>query len=210
MIEISDDGKTPSIIGVEDDGLGCVARLLELGELRCNDIREATELLGQVVVLTTRGRAQLLPYPLIISAGANVQANLSSSGYPVCFKDRHYGMIQVNAALKQTTTGGALSPLVVRAVAQVCSLLLYSFEMSALMGVQREQLVSANASARKPLTERERAILRMMRGKRSNREISGALQIAMTTVRKHQQGIYRKLGVKNKQEALLASYDEGI
>ena len=50
----------------------------------------------------------------------------------------------------------------------------------------------------------------MMGGKCSNQEIADTLQIEITTVRKHQQGIYRKLGVKNKHEALLASYDEVI
>jgi DNA-binding CsgD family transcriptional regulator len=44
----------------------------------------------------------------------------------------------------------------------------------------------------------------------SNQEIADTLQIEITTVRKHQQGIYRKLGVKNKHEALLAGYDEVI
>ncbi len=96
-------------------------------------------------------------------------------------------MIQVNAALNHIT-GGALSPLALRVVAQVCGLLLYSFEMSALMGAEREQLIGANASARKPLTERERNILRMMGCKCSNQEIADTLQIEITTVRKHQQG----------------------
>jgi DNA-binding NarL/FixJ family response regulator len=210
MIGLSDNGAGTLMTGVEEEGLGCVARLLEAGELQCNDIHEAAERLGQVVVLTTRGRAQLLLYPPIISADANVQAKLSSSSYPVCCNDRHYGMVQVNAALNHTTTGGALSPLVAHVVAQVCGLLLYSFEMSALMQAEREQLIDADASARKPLTTREQTILRMMGGKCSNREIADTLQIEMTTVRKHQQGIYRKLGAKNKHEALLASYDGGI
>src|SRR5947208_16701210 len=98
MIELSEDGKKTSITGIEDDGLGCVARLLDVGELPGNDIHEAAERLSQVVVLTTQGRAQLLLYPHISSADANVHAKPSSSSYPVCFKDRHYGMIQVNAA----------------------------------------------------------------------------------------------------------------
>ena len=209
MIDLSEDAKKTLITGVEDDGLGCVARLLDVGELPGNDIHEAAERLSQAVVLTTLGRAQLLLYPHFSSADANVHAKLSSSSYPVCFKDRHYGMIQVNVALNHTT-GGVLSPLALRAVAQVCGLLLYSFEMSALIGAEREQLISADASVRKPLTERERTILRMMGGKCSNQEIADTLQIEITTVRKHQQGIYRKLGVKNKHEALLAGYDGGI
>ena len=111
-----------------------------MGELPGNDIHEAAERLSQVVVLTTQGRAQLLLYPHISSAEANVHAKLSSSSYPVCFKDRHYGMIQVNAALNHIT-GGALSPLALRVVAQVCGLLLYSFEMSALMGQNASSLL---------------------------------------------------------------------
>jgi DNA-binding CsgD family transcriptional regulator len=50
----------------------------------------------------------------------------------------------------------------------------------------------------------------MMGCKCSNQEIADTLQIEITTVRKHQQSIYRKLGVKNKHEALLVSYDEEI
>jgi DNA-binding CsgD family transcriptional regulator len=49
-----------------------------------------------------------------------------------------------------------------------------------------------------------------MRSKYSNREIADTLQIEITTVRKHQQRICRKLGVKSKYEALLVSNDRGI
>ncbi|MFL5661140.1 MAG: response regulator transcription factor [Ktedonobacteraceae bacterium] len=94
-----------------------------------------------------------------------------------------------------------------RVVAQVCGLLLYSFEMSALMQAQRQSIAS---SMQKSLTAREQAILEMMRSKYSNREIADTLHIEITTVRKHQQGIYRKLEVKSKYEALLVSNDRGI
>ena len=78
------------------------------------------------------------------------------------------------------------------------------------MRIQREQLAGADGSARKPLTAREQATLRVMGDKYSNQKIADTLQIEITTVRKHQQGIYRKLGVKNKYEALLAGYDGEI
>jgi DNA-binding CsgD family transcriptional regulator len=58
-----------------------------------------------------------------------------------------------------------------------------------------------------PMTNSETIKEAMMRSKCSNQEIADALQIEITTVRKHQQGIYRKLGVKNKYEALLVSND---
>lgn len=192
----------------ENNALGYVARLLEVGQVLFKDVHQAAENLCQVVVLMTQGRAQLMLYPHVISIDPHVKAEPSSSSYPVCCNDSYYGMVQVNTALMHTTAT-ALPPSAMHVVAQVCGLLLYSFEMSDLMQAQHQHRIDIGTSAQKSLTAREQAILGMMRSKYSNREIADALQIEITTVRKHQQGIYRKLEVKSKYEALLVSNDEG-
>jgi DNA-binding CsgD family transcriptional regulator len=206
VIELFDDQGGSSITEVEDNALGYVARLLEVSQVLFKDGHQAAENLCQIVVLMTQGRAQLTLYPHVLSIDPYVKAEPSSSSYPVCCNESHYGMVQVNPALLHTTAS-TLPPSALRVVAQVCGLLLYSFELSALMQTQRRSIAS---SMQKSLTAREQAILGMMRSKYSNREIADTLQIEITTVRKHQQGIYRKLEVKSKYEALLLSNDRGI
>jgi DNA-binding CsgD family transcriptional regulator len=203
VFELSDVREKSSMTETEDDALVYVARLLEVGQVLFKDVHQAAESLCQVVMLMTQGRAQLMLYPHVISIDPHVKAEPSSSSYPVCCNESHYGMVQVNTAFMHTTAT-AVSPSAMRVVAQVCGLLLYSFEMSALMQTQRQSIAS---STQKSLTAREQAILGMMRSTYSNREIADTLQIEITTVRKHQQGIYRKLEVKSKYEALLVSND---
>ncbi|HTK10336.1 MAG TPA: response regulator transcription factor [Ktedonobacteraceae bacterium] len=54
----------------------------------------------------------------------------------------------------------------------------------------------------RPLTEREREILDLMRRGRKNREIAGELCIAESTVHKHVQNIFEKLHARNRTEAI--------
>ncbi len=54
----------------------------------------------------------------------------------------------------------------------------------------------------RPLTERERQILDLMRRGRKNREIAGELCIAESTVHKHVQNIFEKLHARNRTEAI--------
>jgi LuxR family maltose regulon positive regulatory protein len=72
-----------------------------------------------------------------------------------------------------------------------------------------EQTVRALGSASRrpvevaaPLTERELAVLRLLPTRLSNREISRELYVSVNTVRTHVQGIYRKLGVATRNEAV--------
>jgi LuxR family maltose regulon positive regulatory protein len=51
------------------------------------------------------------------------------------------------------------------------------------------------------LTERELAVLRLLDGERSNREIGRILYVSPNTVKAHIKSIYRKLGVSSRKEA---------
>jgi LuxR family maltose regulon positive regulatory protein len=57
------------------------------------------------------------------------------------------------------------------------------------------------------LTERELAVLRMLRGSLSLREIGQELFLSQNTIKTHTQAIYRKLGVSTRTEAITRGHD---
>jgi DNA-binding NarL/FixJ family response regulator len=60
------------------------------------------------------------------------------------------------------------------------------------------------------LTDREAAILRLMTGGYSNREIAEALEISEGTVKNHVSNILSKLGVHDRTRAVLKAIQQGI
>lgn len=53
-----------------------------------------------------------------------------------------------------------------------------------------------------PISDRELEVLRLLASGRTNREIAGDLFVALGTVKAHTNNIYRKLGARNRIEAL--------
>ncbi len=60
------------------------------------------------------------------------------------------------------------------------------------------------------LTPRERQVLSLLCGGLSNKEISNQLGIEDVTVRLHLRGVFRKLGVKNRVQAVTRSIELGL
>ncbi len=60
------------------------------------------------------------------------------------------------------------------------------------------------------LTERELVVLRLLATTLSQREIAQELYVSVNTVRTHVQGVYRKLGVASREEAVAAARDHGL
>ena len=60
------------------------------------------------------------------------------------------------------------------------------------------------------LTPRELEVLRLLCGGLSNKEISNQLGIEDVTVRLHLRGVFRKLGVKNRVQAVTRSIELGL
>jgi LuxR family transcriptional regulator, maltose regulon positive regulatory protein len=69
---------------------------------------------------------------------------------------------------------------------------------------------SRRVSVTEPLTEREIAVLRLLGGTLSLREIGQELFVSANTIKTHTQRIYRKLGVSTRREAIAQGKQAGI
>lgn len=78
------------------------------------------------------------------------------------------------------------------------------FELGVLWGARVRRLLVRRAE-QAMLTRQESAVLRLMQGGLGNPQIAGALRIEHKTVKNHVTSIFRKLGVKNRYEAIAAA-----
>jgi LuxR family transcriptional regulator, maltose regulon positive regulatory protein len=80
-----------------------------------------------------------------------------------------------------------------------------------LEGLRRQLTAPLRVAGRgSELTEREVAVLRLLRGTLSLREISVELYVSPNTVKTHAQAIYRKLGVSTRHDAVARGREAGV
>lgn len=80
-----------------------------------------------------------------------------------------------------------------------------SLEVGALLGPAR-----ADEQPNEPLSERERTVLRLMAAGRRNGEIAAELVVSGNTVKAHVKSIYRKLGVRDRVQAINRGRELGV
>jgi LuxR family maltose regulon positive regulatory protein len=96
--------------------------------------------------------------------------------------------------------------------------LLSSFEdagtLTQLLGDVQRRISLGRSRRREPdsaaLTDAELAVLRLLRGPRSQRAIADELSISINTVKTHSSSIYRKLAVSSRDDAVTRAIDVGL
>jgi DNA-binding NarL/FixJ family response regulator len=73
-----------------------------------------------------------------------------------------------------------------------------------------DRTVSGSTEAVATLTEREREILCLLASGLSNAELARRLFLSETTVKTHVSSVFRKLGVRDRVQAVIAAYDAGL
>ncbi|HEX3962115.1 MAG TPA: LuxR C-terminal-related transcriptional regulator [Trebonia sp.] len=119
-----------------------------------------------------------------------------------------WATLEVLLRLAPVLSGLGDRPGAVAAIAEARSILLVlpdgaGAQLDRLDRVERELPGRRRALAPgAPLTEREAAVLQLLRGPLSLREIGDALFVSHNTVKTHTRAIYRKLGVSTRDEAI--------
>jgi LuxR family maltose regulon positive regulatory protein len=121
-------------------------------------------------------------------------------------EDYYRAFLDVGATLAVAQNVARLLPKVRHVAPDFVGQLLDSFGKEA-----RRQVAPPPAQPLvEPLTARELEVLRLIATGRSNKEIAAELIVALSTVKKHINHIYGKLGVKSRTQAILLAQDLGL
>ena len=136
---------------------------------------------------------------------AQILALTSSTEDEMVLAAIHAGVL--GYLLKDCEPGQVLEAI--RQVGNGNSFLPPSIAVKLANGIRRERKPSAPAPI-EPLTERERAVLKLIGQGASNRDIAQKLILTEGTVRTHVHNILGKLGLKNRNQIILYAVREGL
>jgi two-component system response regulator DesR len=83
-------------------------------------------------------------------------------------------------------------------------------EAARLVGLGKTVFEPEREPSARALSERERQVLELMGSGATNREIAGSLILSPHTVKEHTSALYRKLGVRNRTEAVKRAQRIGL
>jgi LuxR family maltose regulon positive regulatory protein len=184
-------------------GVARVAALLAL--------RQSEQALGEGERVTARER---LPLPAAVAAAALTAAAAEAEG------DRGLAQRYAEQALDLAEPEGVRLPLAAALTGLdpvLRRLLRFGTSHRSLIGEVMELARSGSAPSAadvmpldEALSERELAVLRYLPTLLSSTEIAGELFVSVNTVKSHLKGVYRKLGVGNRREAVQRARDLGL
>lgn len=175
-------------------------RLMALSQASYRNMEEVTDRLSQEMLAMTGRRASLILTPR--TATYEGKERVVALSFPICCRDKWYGRLQI-ACLDGQPAFPALPYSVAHLLAEMCGVVLYTCEITVSLQRFRDQF---DLTACQPLTKRETEVFVLMKKRLSDQKIAQALSIRVTTVCTYQRTIYSKLGVRNKQDAILVGW----
>lgn len=157
------------------------------------------------VALVTQGCAQLFLHQGVFNR-AQIPPPSQAVAFPVQFDERDYGTLYIAIDPAQPTHS-VIPANIAHSLAQLCGILLYTFEVAVLLQAQHKHL---EHRAHEPLTKRQREVLTLLCRGYEREEIAKALSTSPATVDTHRQHIYEHFGIHNKRDVLLAAYQAGL
>jgi RNA polymerase sigma factor (sigma-70 family) len=185
------------LVGEAEDGLLAVERARELDpDVILMDVRmpnlDGVEATRRLVDANTRARILVLT---TFDLDEYVHAAIRAGANGFLLKDVQPA--ELVAAIHVVAAGNALfAPAATRR-------LLDRFATTPAVAADAEQALDH-------LTAREREILRLIAGGLSNAELAAQLHLSETTVKTHVSSMLRKLGVRDRVQAVIAAYDAGL
>lgn len=158
------------------------------------------------MALVTQGCAQLVLQHRGLAQGAQIPSPSQAVSFPVQFGNLNYGTFYVAFDPAQPTHP-LIPAKVADSLAQLCAMLVYTLEVSALLQAQYQHL---EQHAYESLTKRQREVLTLLCHGYDQETIAQKLSIVPKTVAKHREHIYERLGIHRKSDVLLAAYLAGL
>lgn len=132
-----------------------------------------------------------------------------NQGRPVCILTGSPTPRMQEEIMQAGASGIVLKTTAVRSLANAIRFM-HAGEIYLPMELMRHPASATPDAANSTLTEKERAVLHYLTEGKQNKEIASELQLAEPTVKMHVTAICRKLGAKNRTQAVVMARDLGI